>query len=409
MTVFTFDFSGSGNSEGDYVSLGLEEEKDLVVVLRHLRKTGRVSSIALWGHSLGASTAVLRAGKDHAIAACVLDSPFTDLRTVAEELIHQSVSLPHFMVDFFVDAMRTEVLTRAGFDLQEVIPKRCAPKATCPALFGAASDDVVVLPHHAQDLHDAWGGTSHLFTFGGGHNGERPAWFVQEAVAFLVRHLHPWTGGFEDVPLNADIGKSPSHRNVQATLAHFSVMITSAGEFANQKESGENAACVDSNFLLRSPPRNSAMTNSATDLAKLLEAEPRESCVRNDSKHSLRLPPRNRAMSNSATDLANLLGQKECESAAHIDGEVSQRSLPRSNAMTNSSRDVANLFDETEQRLPLCVAGENSARLPRRVCAMTTSADDLANLFDHEDVKLFSRPRRLQMKKAHVERSNSAL
>lgn len=205
ISVFCFDFAGSGMSQGRYVSFGLLEEKNLVVVLRHLRKTGRVSSIALWGHSMGASVAVLRAAKDHRLAACVLDSPFADLRTVANDLINQRVSLPQFMVDSVIEAMRSEVHENAGFDLQEVVPLRSAPKATCPAFFGVASDDTLVLPEHSKNLHISWGGPKSCFrTFIGGHNGPRPSWFMDEVTDFLVQHLHTWIGDFEVAPLKVD-------------------------------------------------------------------------------------------------------------------------------------------------------------------------------------------------------------
>jgi len=46
-----------------------------------------------------------------------------------------------------------------------------------------------VLPHHTQDLHNAWAGERLLRVFEGGHNGVRPAWFLEEASDFLVERL----------------------------------------------------------------------------------------------------------------------------------------------------------------------------------------------------------------------------
>ena len=37
ITVFTFDFSGCGMSEGEYISLGWYEKDDLKVVIDYLR------------------------------------------------------------------------------------------------------------------------------------------------------------------------------------------------------------------------------------------------------------------------------------------------------------------------------------------------------------------------------------
>jgi pimeloyl-ACP methyl ester carboxylesterase len=55
-TVFAFDCAGSGKSEGKYVSLGFFERGDLRVVIDHLRGSGTVSTLAVWGRSMGAVT-----------------------------------------------------------------------------------------------------------------------------------------------------------------------------------------------------------------------------------------------------------------------------------------------------------------------------------------------------------------
>lgn len=88
-TLLAFDFSGSGLSEGEYVSLGAFEKDDLAVVIEHLRSTQRVSTIALWGRSMGAATALLHGERDPSIAGMVLDSAFADLTMLAEEIVEK--------------------------------------------------------------------------------------------------------------------------------------------------------------------------------------------------------------------------------------------------------------------------------------------------------------------------------
>lgn len=65
VAVFAFDFGGSGKSDGDYVTLGYYEREDLMCVIAHLRATDVVSTIALWGRSMGA-------GKLECIQVCQL-------------------------------------------------------------------------------------------------------------------------------------------------------------------------------------------------------------------------------------------------------------------------------------------------------------------------------------------------
>lgn len=57
VAVFAFDFAGSGKSDGEHVTLGYFEREDLLCVVAHLRATDVVSTIALWGRSMGAGAA----------------------------------------------------------------------------------------------------------------------------------------------------------------------------------------------------------------------------------------------------------------------------------------------------------------------------------------------------------------
>lgn len=85
--LFCFDFAGCGLSDGEYISLGYYEKEDLNCVVEHLRNSGKVSLIGLWGRSMGAATALLHGHRDPSIAAMVLDSPFTSLKELAQEIV----------------------------------------------------------------------------------------------------------------------------------------------------------------------------------------------------------------------------------------------------------------------------------------------------------------------------------
>lgn len=79
-SVFAFDFCGSGLSEGEFVTLGHREKADLSAVVAHLRSTGHVDHIILWGRSMGASTALLYENlKDSLVSCMILDSPFSSI------------------------------------------------------------------------------------------------------------------------------------------------------------------------------------------------------------------------------------------------------------------------------------------------------------------------------------------
>ncbi|KAH9616455.1 hypothetical protein KSS87_006769 [Heliosperma pusillum] len=97
ISVFTLDFSGSGLSGGEHVTLGWNEKDDLKAVVEYLRSDGNVSTIGLWGRSMGAVTSLMYGAEDPSIAGMVLDSPFSDLVDLMMELVDTyKVRIPKF-------------------------------------------------------------------------------------------------------------------------------------------------------------------------------------------------------------------------------------------------------------------------------------------------------------------------
>ena len=61
MTVVAIDLSGSGLSEGEYISLGWHEHHEAHTLVQHLKRHRRVSTVHFWGRSMGAVTAIMYA------------------------------------------------------------------------------------------------------------------------------------------------------------------------------------------------------------------------------------------------------------------------------------------------------------------------------------------------------------
>ncbi|TMW66266.1 hypothetical protein Poli38472_004031 [Pythium oligandrum] len=55
-SLFAFDLSGSGLSEGEFISFGYYEKDDLRTVLDYLFATGKASAVGLWGRCIGGAT-----------------------------------------------------------------------------------------------------------------------------------------------------------------------------------------------------------------------------------------------------------------------------------------------------------------------------------------------------------------
>lgn len=65
--------------ENIYLLDGFERD-DLAIIVEYLRANRKVSTIGLWGRSMGAATALLHGDRDPSIAGMVLDSPFASLK-----------------------------------------------------------------------------------------------------------------------------------------------------------------------------------------------------------------------------------------------------------------------------------------------------------------------------------------
>lgn len=192
ITVFTLDFSGSGLSDGNYVSLGWHESDDLKVVVSYLRSNEQISRIGLWGRSMGAVTSLLYGAEDPSIAGMVLDSAFSNLFNLMLELVDvYKIRLPKFTVKVALQYMRHVIQKKAKFDIMDINALKVAPKTFIPALFGHAKGDKFIQPHHSDLISNSYAGDKNVIKFDGDHNSSRPQFFYDSVSIFFHNVLHP--------------------------------------------------------------------------------------------------------------------------------------------------------------------------------------------------------------------------
>eukprot|EP00929_Paragymnodinium_shiwhaense_P002116 TRINITY_DN102307_c0_g1_i1.p1 TRINITY_DN102307_c0_g1~~TRINITY_DN102307_c0_g1_i1.p1 ORF type:complete len:421 (+),score=52.17 TRINITY_DN102307_c0_g1_i1:82-1263(+) len=191
ITVFCLDFSGSGLSGGEYLSLGYYERDDLAVVVNYLRETNSVTCIGLWGRSMGASTGLMHADRDPSIAGLVLDSPFSDLRVLCEELVasYTDNKIPAWITSIALSMVRESIRGHAAFDINDLVPIEHVGNAFIPALFAAAYNDTFIRPHHAKELHEAYAGDKNFVMVEGDHNSARSKFFMDSVAIFFFNTL----------------------------------------------------------------------------------------------------------------------------------------------------------------------------------------------------------------------------
>ncbi|KFK32200.1 hypothetical protein AALP_AA6G210300 [Arabis alpina] len=192
ITVFTLDFSGSGLSDGDYVSLGWHEKDDLKTVVTYLRNSNHVSRIGLWGRSMGAVTCLLYGAEDPSIAGMVLDSAFSNLFDLMMELVDvYKIRLPKFTVKMAVQYMRRVIQKKAKFNIMDLNCLKVSPKTFIPALFGHASADKFIQPHHSDLILKCYAGDKNIIKFDGDHNSSRPQFYYDSVLIFFHNVLRP--------------------------------------------------------------------------------------------------------------------------------------------------------------------------------------------------------------------------
>eukprot|EP01126_Amoeba_proteus_P067461 TRINITY_DN9970_c0_g1_i1.p1 TRINITY_DN9970_c0_g1~~TRINITY_DN9970_c0_g1_i1.p1 ORF type:complete len:212 (-),score=41.32 TRINITY_DN9970_c0_g1_i1:260-895(-) len=178
ISVVSFDFAGSGLSEGEYVSLGYFEQEDLTAVVEYLRNSNSTTRIGLWGRSMGAVTALMFGVGDPSIACLVLDSPFSSLKVLANELVgklEQKIPKPIVAVAF--QKLKKTISKKANFSINKLDLLKLAPQCFIPALFAHATGDDFIDPSHSLALAEKYSGDYNRILFEGNHISRRPRFF----------------------------------------------------------------------------------------------------------------------------------------------------------------------------------------------------------------------------------------
>lgn len=192
--VVTFDFSGSGHSEGEYVSLGWFEKDDIKAIVDYLRESGQCSSVGLWGRSMGAVSSIMYCASDPLIAGMVLDSPFSSLKKLTEELCRRHSKIPLFICRLALKLIRKTIKKKVKFDIFDLDTTKFAAQCYSPAVIGFGAQDAFVAPSHGKTVANHYAGDYNYLEVEGDHNSVRPSFFYDSAGIFFYNALQvEWT------------------------------------------------------------------------------------------------------------------------------------------------------------------------------------------------------------------------
>lgn len=163
-----FDFRYLGASEGKYSTAGKDEVLDLEAALNYLNSRG-ITSVGVWGFSLGGSVALMAAAQTTHIKALVIESAYARLDWMADDYYHIPIlnyplsKLTQFWAWVFLK-----------YNVKQVSPVKAAEKLTIPILFIYLENDNVVPFRHGLLLQKALQHNPHaqfIFVKNVGHGG----------------------------------------------------------------------------------------------------------------------------------------------------------------------------------------------------------------------------------------------
>jgi acetyl esterase/lipase len=89
--------------------------------------------------------------------AQILDSPFSDLTLLAEDMVEkgrdQGLFVPGFVVSIAISFIRGTVRKTAGFNIRDISPIKNVNACFIPALFVSGAEDDFILPKHSEAIH----------------------------------------------------------------------------------------------------------------------------------------------------------------------------------------------------------------------------------------------------------------
>lgn len=149
--VLMLDLRGHGESDGERISAGYHERKDLLGAIDFVKEHG-FEHIGVLGFSMGASTALMTAAESTDIDCIVSDSCFADLADIMGREFKARTGFP----EFFLSPVLSMVNLMYGVDFKAVKPVVSVPLISPrPILFIHGAEDTFIPLEHAYRLLEA--------------------------------------------------------------------------------------------------------------------------------------------------------------------------------------------------------------------------------------------------------------
>jgi pimeloyl-ACP methyl ester carboxylesterase len=154
-SIITYNHRGHGDSGGENCSAGYFEKYDLDTVVRWTHgRFPEVKTLGLMGESLGGATVLQYVPLAKDISFIHADCPYSSMRKLYDYQLSLR-NIPRFMRTRIIDASRSYILKKAGFDSFEVEPEQAIMKAEVPVLLIHGEADTYVPPWMSRQMYES--------------------------------------------------------------------------------------------------------------------------------------------------------------------------------------------------------------------------------------------------------------
>lgn len=186
------DLRAHGNSDGEYIGMGLNDSYDIITWLEYILEQNPNAKIVLHGQSMGAATVMMTAGHSDLpdnVFAVVEDCGYTNAYQMMTEQLKYRFNMPSFPIMNFANIVGS---VRADYKLKDASPIKSLENATVPMLFIHGDDDIFVLPYMHTELYDSYQGEKDsLIISGAGHVASRniePELYYKTVFDFIDKY-----------------------------------------------------------------------------------------------------------------------------------------------------------------------------------------------------------------------------
>lgn len=190
--VIVPDLRGHGLSEGDWITMGWKDGRDVVSIAEYIVDKNAQAEIVLFGQSMGAATVMMAAGDDalpEQVKVVIEDCGYTHAYTMFTEQLEARFGLPSFPI---LDLAALVGRLQVGINLKEISPEKALENADVPILFIHGLEDGFVLPYMVYELYDSYQGEKELMVVEGAdhtasRNLERERYY-DTVYSFIAQH-----------------------------------------------------------------------------------------------------------------------------------------------------------------------------------------------------------------------------